>query len=315
MQDEEKMVREEFVYALKEQVVQALGAGYQVEGLWVRKNNGVKKETLIVREENRECAPSFYLDELYDSYRNGYPIEALTEHIVETVNGEYMGGIRCIDDVLSKEWFEERLFLRLVHMEKNKEELEDAVYVKVQDLAAVFYVLTERGPDSIKSFRLPKNAWVRADLGEAKEYYPKILANTERLFPAEIMRIEERLIRCMEREGEEIPEWLEREFELVRNGEKGPLFYVLTNTSKINGAAVMLYEGMLKKFEERFESGFYIIPSSVHEVLILVEADESVEELNRMVREVNDSQVAPEEVLSDHVYYYSTSGGFCSMET
>lgn len=315
MQDEEKLLREEFVYALKEQVVQALGAGYQVEGLQVRKNNGVRKETLLVRAENRECAPSFYLDELYTSYRNGYPIEALTEHIVETVNGEYMGGIRCIDNVLSKEWFEKRLFLRLVHMEKNREQLEDAVYVKVQDLAAVFYVLTEQGPDGIKSFRLPKNAWVRGGLGEAEEYYHKILANTERLFPAEIMRIEERLISCMEREGEEIPEWLERELESIRNGEKGPLFYVLTNTAKINGAAVLLYEGVLHKLGERFGTGFYIIPSSVHEVLLLAETGEPVEALNRMVREVNDSQVAPEEVLSDHVYYYSASEGLCSMET
>lgn len=315
MQDEEKMLRGEFACVLKEQVIQALGSGYQVEGLWVRKNNGVRKETLLVREENRECAPSFYLDELYTSYRNGYPIEALTEHIVETVNGEYMGGIRCIDNVLSKEWFEERLFLRLVHMEKNREQLEDAVYVKVQDLAAVFYVLTERGSDGIKSFRLPKNAWLRAGLGEAEGYYHKILANTERLFPAEIMRIEERLISCMEREREEIPEWLQLELESIRNGEKGPLFYVLTNTSKINGAATLLYEGMLNKLEQRFESGFYIIPSSVHEVLLLAETKESVEELNRMVREVNDSQVAPEEVLSDHVYFYSSSEGFCCMET
>ncbi|MBQ9766907.1 MAG: hypothetical protein IJW37_02220 [Lachnospiraceae bacterium] len=317
MQDEygqEKLSREAFYDALKELVTEALGVGYQVERMPVRKNNGVWRETLLIRAEDRDCAPSFYLEEMYCSYCMGQPVEALAEHIAETVRREYSDRVGEMSHILKKEWFEERLFLRLVHFEKNRKALEHAVYVKVQDLAAVFYVLTERDADGLKSFCLPRYAWEQAELGTAEAYYDTILKNTERLFPPKIMRIEEGLLWCMEQEGEEAAEWLKRELEEMIRENRKPLFYVLTNTDKINGAAVILYEGLLKKLADRFESGFWVIPSSVHEVLLLLTTEETEETLNRMIREVNKTQLEPEDVLSDHVYYYAKERGFGSRE-
>ena len=317
MQDEygqEKLSREAFYDALKELVTEALGAEYQVERTSVRKNNGVRRETLFIRAEDRECAPSFYLEELYCSYCMGQPAEALAEHIAETVRREYSEGNREMSHILKKEWFEERLFLRLVHFEKNREALEQAVYVNVQDLAAVFYVLTERDADGVKSFCLPRYAWEQAELGTAEEYYDTILKNTERLFPPKIMRIEEGLLWCMEQEGEEASEWLKQELEAVVRENRKPFFYVLTNAAKINGAAVILYEGLLKTLAERFENDFWIIPSSVHETLLLLSAEENKEALNKMVQEVNETQLEPEDVLSDHVYYYAKERGICGGE-
>ena len=63
---------------------------------------------------------------------------------------------------------------------------------------------------------------------------------------------------------------------------------------------------LLHDFARRIGSDFYILPSSVHEVL-LIPADNqiSMSTLSSMVRDVNSSQLAREEILSDHVYYYS----------
>jgi len=317
MQDEyqqEKLSCETFANALRCQVTKRLGTRYQVEQTQVQKNNGVRKETLLIREESAECAPSFYLEEMYRSYCAGQPVDALAEHIVETVKEENCGGIQESPRILEKEWFEERLFLRLVNFEKNKEQLETAVYVKVLDLAAVFYVLTEQSEDGIKSFCLPKSAWLRAELGTAEEYYDKILKNTERLFPFEIMRMEEGLLLCMQGEEGETPDWLKKELEFIKQEEKKPLFYIVTNHAKVNGAVAVLYQGVLERLAEQFMTGFYIIPSSVHEVLLLLESKETAQELNQMVREVNETQVAPEEVLSDHVYFYKRECGFFGRE-
>lgn len=82
--------------------------------------------------------------------------------------------------------------------------------------------------------------------------------------------------------------------------------YVLSNQHRLNGSSCILYQHLLHDFARRIGSDFYILPSSVHEVL-LIPADNqiSMSTLSSMVRDVNSSQLAREEILSDHVYYYS----------
>ena len=81
--------------------------------------------------------------------------------------------------------------------------------------------------------------------------------------------------------------------------------YVCSNSQKVNGAGVILYKDLLKQFAEKTGSDFYILPSSIHETLLVPVSDQmEVEALRSMVREVNATQVAPEEVLSDNVYIY-----------
>lgn len=82
--------------------------------------------------------------------------------------------------------------------------------------------------------------------------------------------------------------------------------YVLTNRATAYGAAGILVHGMVSGLAERMGTDLFLIPSSVHEILLLPDDGQThIEELNRMVMEVNDSQVAPRERLSDHVYRYN----------
>ncbi len=311
MEKKSVAARETFALEIKRLVSEKMGAEYQVERLTAGKNNGVIKETLHVSQKSGAYAISFYLEELYRSYCRGIPMEVLSENIAETVREEDKSPVQ-IQEFLSRSWVEENLFLRLVNLEKNLEQLEGAVYVRRLDLAAVFYVLTEQGEDGIKSFRLPKELWERMGLGSAEEYFAQILENTEQLFPAEVKRLEDSLAECIRKEGGKEPEWLRKELQ-EENEPARSLFYVLTNRQKINGAIALFYPGLLSRLEERFRGGFYLIPSSVHEILLLAESEEAeAEELNQMVREVNESHVIPEEILSDHVYYYHKSCGLCS---
>ena len=81
--------------------------------------------------------------------------------------------------------------------------------------------------------------------------------------------------------------------------------FVLTNNQKLNGAAALLDEKMMEQIAERVGNDFYILPSSVHEVLIVPkEAGMDFKDLEAMVQEVNATQVAPQDKLSDHVYQY-----------
>lgn len=82
---------------------------------------------------------------------------------------------------------------------------------------------------------------------------------------------------------------------------------ILTNERGINGAAVILYPGCLKEIGEITGLDLYILPSSIHELLVIPDdGNVYTHELKHMIHEVNESCVVEEEVLSDQLYHYST---------
>lgn len=86
---------------------------------------------------------------------------------------------------------------------------------------------------------------------------------------------------------------------------KGGLMKILGNSAHIYGAACILYPGVLEEIARKEGRDFYILPSSVHEVILLKAGDgEDPLLLKEMIREVNDTQVALEEILSYQLYYF-----------
>lgn len=93
--------------------------------------------------------------------------------------------------------------------------------------------------------------------------------------------------------------------DLKKTGNLTENLYALTNEQGAMGAAVMLYPDLMKQIAERIKTPFYIIPSSVHEVLILPKKEGmALSEVKDIVRTVNRSTVEPEDFLSDNVYCY-----------
>jgi hypothetical protein len=85
----------------------------------------------------------------------------------------------------------------------------------------------------------------------------------------------------------------------------GTPMYVLTNKTRIDGAACIVYPDLLDDFAYSIGSSFYVIPSSVHEVILVpAQGMDEAGELKRMIREVNDTQVKVEEILSYSLYYF-----------
>ncbi len=92
-----------------------------------------------------------------------------------------------------------------------------------------------------------------------------------------------------------------------------PMLYVISNKQRCNGAASILYSDCLDQLSEKLGSDLYILPSSVHETLALSVGKSAVSELAQMVREVNATQVSPQEQLSDHVYRYDAKARTLSL--
>ena len=85
---------------------------------------------------------------------------------------------------------------------------------------------------------------------------------------------------------------------------------VITNKSRIHGASTILHKDTLERLANIFKHDYFVLPSSVHELISVKAMDDAdVEGLKAMVTEINSTQVAPDEVLSDSVYRYSIATG------
>ena len=87
----------------------------------------------------------------------------------------------------------------------------------------------------------------------------------------------------------------------------GPQLMVLTNDRSVQGAGALFYPGQLEAIADQVGSDFFVLPSSIHEVLIYADdGSTDLDALQGMVREINQTTVAPEDRLSDFVYHYDT---------
>lgn len=87
---------------------------------------------------------------------------------------------------------------------------------------------------------------------------------------------------------------------------KNKLYILKTQHSNLkHGAICTLYDDIMNQIGKTLQDDFFVIPSSVHEVLLLKASDTDCMELNEIIREVNETTVIPEEILSDHAYFYS----------
>lgn len=79
-------------------------------------------------------------------------------------------------------------------------------------------------------------------------------------------------------------------------------FMVLSNKQKTFGAGAILYEGMYEKLLEVMDGDFVVIPSSVHDVILIKTEYGDIDALTRIIGDVNENVISPEEVLSDRPY-------------
>lgn len=134
--------------------------------------------------------------------------------------------------------------------------------------------------------------------------------NMDKISPLKFESIQETMVKMMASDfaqEEGIP--LEEAKDLIRASipNDGPDLYCLTNEVNVNGAVYIMREDVQQMVAEKLGGDYYILPSSVHETLILPKSENmSFQRLQTMVQDVNAMCVSEEEVLSDGVYQYDS---------
>ncbi len=302
---------EHFCEQIKEEIIGEFPE-HIVEIRDVVKNNGKHVRTLMIRREDQKVSPNFYLDEIYAKFRQGMSVKEIVEQIVSGYEQSILEGEKLNVDFAFKNC-REKIVLRLISGERNREILEEVPHIPFLDLAIVFYVVIREEKDGIGSIRVSNLLQEQWDIS-TQALFVLALDNTQRIFPAReammLNMMEEQMMEAME-SNEDIREYFER-----RDGERDELDfpYVITNACGINGATVILYPDVLEQLGQKFAADYFLLPSSIHEfIAISSETNIVAEHLRFVVGKVNSLCVSDEEQLSENVYYYSIETGKISI--
>lgn len=281
----------------------------------VVKNNGVKLRGITVMLEGMYIAPTFYVEDLFEAYENGVTFSHICENFVKTIEDAKEGASIDLDFLDSYETAKDRIFCKLINKQRNEELLMDVPHVDFLDLSIVFYVVVKNGIFGEGSILISNSEFKRFKVS-MESFTENAKKNTIEKLGIEILTIQDVLIELLKRKlknGAD-PEMIE---EMIKEQEEtrglAPM-YVISNEFRTNGAACLLNTEALMDFSEEIEDDFYVLPSSIHELIFIPKKFcENVETLREMVVNVNGTEVEEKEVLSDLVYCFERGNGVISI--
>ena len=297
MKGQMNMDMKAFSEKIRTMVEKDLCGGFRAEVREVRKNNGIRLYGLLISSKGQTVVPIIYLEPYLRAYEAGTPIEEVASCLMAVYGASNPKGRLDMYFFTSFEEVRDRICYRLIGKKRNKELLQEIPYMDFLDLAICFYYAYQ-GESLGDGMILINNSHMEMWGTNIIELASLAKHNTRRLFPWQCDSLEEVLQ------------------ELADSGMCADMGHpmdmpvkipmeVLSNSRRLHGAACILYPGVLEEIGQKTGSDFFILPSSIHEVLLLPDTGrEDSKGLKKVISEVNRTQVAPEEVLSDTLYRY-----------
>ena len=247
---------------------------------------------LAVKPEGKPISISMDLRVFHQQLENGLEYEQVLEMISDkAVEGMEDAPRVQAEDLLDYENIKDKLMIQVVAVKGNEEMLETIPHKEVEGMAVVYRVMLETEEDHSSSVLVTNN--MLENMGVDKEELHKdAMESSEKNFPPTIRSLTEVLAEMMGVPEEALPE------------TQRPM-YMATCNNGMNGASCMFYSDFMQQVTEMMQNDFFILPSSVHEILLLEDNGMyKVSELKAMVREVNESEVQPKDRLSNDVFHY-----------
>ena len=268
------------------------------------KNNNVARVGITFHEQGDKVGPVIYMEPYREAAIDGRPMSEIMREIAGIASRsmdktELIGSL----DYGNYESVKEYLSVTLINGRDNRQMLSRMPHRQMGDLALILELKfpMEEGIGSIKVSREMAELWAV----DKDTLFAQAQENGLKADPPSLQRMEDTVLSLAF--GRDAAENL---LENPTPEEVPSQLYVLSNMSKNKGAAVLSYPGVLEKADQLFPKGFYILPSSIHELLIVPKSPEiDPKELGEMVRAVNRAEVAKEEQLSDRVYEYDREAG------
>lgn len=284
------MSKEELITKIMESVQLNLGNNYNVSIKETLKNNSLKLTGIVINKKGVSVSPVIYIDQFLLSYEAETSIDTITQRIIYLYKKHSVTGEFDFSTFTDFQLCKDKIIFQLVNTESNCSLLEKIPSVNFLDFSIIFKVLIEQDAGQLST------ATITNDIIDAWK------VSTETVYEAAFKNtplIQEAVIRTMN--------------DVLTNFTDGSLpfdtdfMYVLTNKQLSCGCGCMLYPHVLENFAQKIGKDFFILPSSINEVLLVPEVKENndCQSLVDIVREVNRSIIAQEDFLSDNVYHFS----------
>lgn len=280
----------EFTELILEAIKALLPEDVSAELFKTEKLNQCIKYGIIFKKKDLNYAPIIYMDPFLDAFHNGYTIEAIAEEVYRCYMEEGCPIKDEIKDFLSFETAKDKIFVKLVNFEKNKDLLEDIPYRRFLDFAVIPYYEVE-------------NDVIFKGCIMIRQEHLKVWNLDEEVFMDWAI---EHTRCCKKMLLSPMKEMIDEFFGLEDFAVHSESLYVLTNQEKFLGAVQISFPGMIHEISQTLGGDYFMIPSSVHEWIFLPAEDFGfAEELWGIIQDVNRNEVREEEFLSGNVYYYS----------
>lgn len=260
------------------------------------KNNNVPAIGLLLKKDGEQIAPNFYLEKQFVDWMCGInTLDEVFEQLRKTYEEELKNN-SWLPSQISFTWeeFRHNVYMRLINTEWNKDMLPNIPHQEFLDLSIVYYYFLSVA-HGMNGTILITNEHMKLLGISLEELQAEAKKNEELFCPPNLYSM-----------------WGEREYpQKIEDGkfesvvDKSGLMYIMTNKKGMFGASIMTAQKELQRFAEHISGSFYILPSSVHEIILVPETDDfSAEYFAPMVHDINKTHVNPIEVLSDSIYFY-----------
>ncbi len=207
------------------------------------------------------------------------------------------------------------LIVQVDNYERHREVLEKGPYIHHMDLAVSCSQLVHLTPREMITKRVTWEMLKNWDMSP-EEMFRQAGENSRKELPpiiepmSDVIKgfLVEEFMEAAKVDMDKALEETEKEYQKLFGGSAAamPEIYVISNELKIKGAAVVFYTDILEHFAAEKNSDLILLPSSIHEWLVLTEVSAGgICGLEAMVRDANQRVVLPEEILSEHIYKYS----------
>ena len=303
---------EEFINTVKDTIKDYLPEEYKDAEVKLLENRKLNTHYtgLTVTRKGDTLAPTINLNALFENY--GQQTENNLASVMEEVTSviQHTPGKFDIGRVMDYDRVKKNLFMKLSAAEKNADVLEHTPHITKEDLALTFHIMLDQGEKGTATTMIT-DKMMDAYGVDLEKLYQDALHNSPVIAPAQIENmgevLERMMLEDMKAAGAPAEVIQEMEKDLQETSRDNPMT-VITNNRSTDGAAAIFYPGVMDQVGERLNGDYFILPSSVHEILVVPDdGNISFRELTDMVKEVNRTQVAPEDRLTDQVYHYDTA--------
>ena len=289
------MTKTKFYESVAEIVSEVLGSGVIVDLQEVTKVN-LSLEGLTIRKQGENIAPTIYLNQYFNQFNDGRAMDDIVQDIIKVYENNLPKNIMDVfktEDFYDFEKMKEKIVLKVINTERNLDLLEQVPHLDMEGLglSVVFYVSLMTGEQSAGI--LIKNEHLKLWEKTVSDLLTVAEVNTNRMHAFTIKSMNEVLSGMFGFEEELIPEDV-------------PALYVLTDENKTFGASQLFLKDKIREFAKQQDCDVYILPSSVHELLLLRADFSNIEPeyLKQIVSEVNATEVSAEDLLCEGAFKY-----------